>query len=316
MNEPSETAHELVARLAEDEWPDPGLLRAILEQGERAFEPLLAVVEAYPNGDEDGAIYLAASLLALIGTTQRAIPALAALLRRGEDDLAEWLCEQPSPLWALGPEAIPPLLDVVRDESLGWYPRALTASTAIRLAGDDPVHRAAVAETLRVLLAEHVARAPAHPASGTSNDEAAGDNKTDDKTDEMTGSLVCDLAELADPEAPPLINAALAAGLVDPLLTDAQDVDGLYQRGGETDPPVVAANVPGEWLDWYAERRETQLREERERARRAALSPLRTEARPMPVRVAPKPGRNDPCWCGSGKKYKKCHLIPDQQERR
>jgi preprotein translocase subunit SecA len=20
-------------------------------------------------------------------------------------------------------------------------------------------------------------------------------------------------------------------------------------------------------------------------------------------------GRNDPCWCGSGKKYKKCHLL-------
>ena len=20
-----------------------------------------------------------------------------------------------------------------------------------------------------------------------------------------------------------------------------------------------------------------------------------------------KPGRNDPCWCGSGKKFKKCH---------
>ena len=25
-----------------------------------------------------------------------------------------------------------------------------------------------------------------------------------------------------------------------------------------------------------------------------------------PVRVGPKPGRNDPCPCGSGKKYKKC----------
>lgn len=24
-------------------------------------------------------------------------------------------------------------------------------------------------------------------------------------------------------------------------------------------------------------------------------------------RAAPKPGRNDPCPCGSGKKYKKCH---------
>jgi hypothetical protein len=26
-----------------------------------------------------------------------------------------------------------------------------------------------------------------------------------------------------------------------------------------------------------------------------------------------KPGRNDPCWCGSGKKYKKCHLDADNQ---
>jgi SEC-C motif domain protein len=26
-----------------------------------------------------------------------------------------------------------------------------------------------------------------------------------------------------------------------------------------------------------------------------------------PVRRDPKPGRNDPCTCGSGKKYKKCH---------
>jgi preprotein translocase subunit SecA len=26
-----------------------------------------------------------------------------------------------------------------------------------------------------------------------------------------------------------------------------------------------------------------------------------------PARAGPKIGRNDPCWCGSGKKYKKCH---------
>lgn len=33
----------------------------------------------------------------------------------------------------------------------------------------------------------------------------------------------------------------------------------------------------------------------------------------------PKPGRNDPCYCGSGLKYKKCHMRADQaleQERR
>jgi preprotein translocase subunit SecA len=28
---------------------------------------------------------------------------------------------------------------------------------------------------------------------------------------------------------------------------------------------------------------------------------------PQTVRVGPKVGRNDPCPCGSGKKYKNCH---------
>jgi preprotein translocase subunit SecA len=31
------------------------------------------------------------------------------------------------------------------------------------------------------------------------------------------------------------------------------------------------------------------------------------EAKPRPVVVEKKPGRNEPCWCGNGKKYKKCH---------
>lgn len=36
--------------------------------------------------------------------------------------------------------------------------------------------------------------------------------------------------------------------------------------------------------------------------------------KPAPVKLE-KPadiGRNDPCYCGSGKKYKKCHLIQDE----
>jgi hypothetical protein len=32
---------------------------------------------------------------------------------------------------------------------------------------------------------------------------------------------------------------------------------------------------------------------------------------PPPGRAV-KLGRNDPCWCGSGKKYKRCHLAADQ----
>ena len=33
-----------------------------------------------------------------------------------------------------------------------------------------------------------------------------------------------------------------------------------------------------------------------------------------PVRKDKKPGPNDPCYCGSGKKYKKCHMQADQAE--
>jgi preprotein translocase subunit SecA len=33
---------------------------------------------------------------------------------------------------------------------------------------------------------------------------------------------------------------------------------------------------------------------------------------PQPVRSAKTLGRNDPCWCGSGKKYKNCHMRSDE----
>ena len=32
-----------------------------------------------------------------------------------------------------------------------------------------------------------------------------------------------------------------------------------------------------------------------------------------PVVLGKRLGRNDPCWCGSGKKYKKCHLTEDEK---
>jgi preprotein translocase subunit SecA len=32
----------------------------------------------------------------------------------------------------------------------------------------------------------------------------------------------------------------------------------------------------------------------------------------QPARAMPRVGRNDPCPCGSGKKYKKCHMPADE----
>ena len=41
--------------------------------------------------------------------------------------------------------------------------------------------------------------------------------------------------------------------------------------------------------------------------RAAASAPQGEKQRPMPMQAGPRIGRNDPCPCGSGKKYKNCH---------
>src|SRR5690606_11828145 len=55
-------------------------------------------------------------------------------------------------------------------------------------------------------------------------------------------------------------------------------------------------------------------------ASRAARRAARSRGRAVPAAVAkpvtvkrekPKVGRNEPCWCGSGKKYKNCHYRED-----
>ena len=54
------------------------------------------------------------------------------------------------------------------------------------------------------------------------------------------------------------------------------------------------------------------------RARRGVTTGAAARAAARPVttvrREEGKVGRNDPCWCGSGKKYKKCHMGKDLEE--
>jgi preprotein translocase subunit SecA len=41
-----------------------------------------------------------------------------------------------------------------------------------------------------------------------------------------------------------------------------------------------------------------------------------SQGKPEPIRKQKKIGRNDPCWCGSGKKYKYCHMDEDERKSR
>ena len=66
------------------------------------------------------------------------------------------------------------------------------------------------------------------------------------------------------------------------------------------------------WEAELTERDEELKRREQEvavRERRVAVAEKASRSQP-PGKTPPKRGRNEPCWCGSGKKYKKCHGAP------
>ncbi|MGC2753313.1 MAG: SEC-C metal-binding domain-containing protein, partial [Candidatus Acidiferrum sp.] len=62
--------------------------------------------------------------------------------------------------------------------------------------------------------------------------------------------------------------------------------------------------APQRLPDFAREMERKQQRQQKELKYQAG--PAQAEA-PKPVRTGAKVGRNDPCPCGSGKKYKKCH---------
>ncbi len=97
-------------------------------------------------------------------------------------------------------------------------------------------------------------------------------------------------------------------------------VEGGPQQGGDhppTPPPAAprplaaaasaaarAAEAPAQLPSFARAMERKQERQEKELQYQTGVA--QAEA-PKPVRAGAKVGRNDPCPCGSGKKYKKCH---------
>ena len=77
-------------------------------------------------------------------------------------------------------------------------------------------------------------------------------------------------------------------------------------------PQAPAAPAPQKMVENTAEIKAATETVEGVAKPTAAAPQVRPAPRPAPrpasqVNEGPKLGRNDPCWCGSGKKYKKCH---------
>ena len=88
---------------------------------------------------------------------------------------------------------------------------------------------------------------------------------------------------------------------------EASDADAGQQPQHRPDVTQAAPDMPRRSYN-YRETKATLPGGEAQQAQQAAASAHQGERqRPMPIKAGPKVGRNDPCPCGSGKKYKNCH---------
>jgi hypothetical protein len=239
-----DTARTLVGKLvAAGEWPEPGLLQAILDQGDAAVEPLLEVVRGHAHGPPGEApLSLAVCLLGSLGAAA-AVPDLVELLPRYDN---ETLQDVSRTLGLLGTPAVEPALAALRQPGLTPSQRAAASDAAVLAAGNDPELRARVAATIRELLADHVARAA----------ELGSEDR------KMVTVFVSSLTNLADPQARALIDQAFRAGLVDTQVLRPKDVDDFYREG----PEEVPRPDPRAWLEEYQDLYEEEMEARKEQA--------------------------------------------------
>jgi hypothetical protein len=254
-----------------------------------------------------------------------------ARLRETGEKLTPKLREE---LLSLGRSAVEPLIELLEDD-LGDWPSIhavdlladLKATEAI-----EPMLDALPELTFDdILYSRIVTRLPdlgpavVEPALAVLSDEQEQGEDTDEETvsgicevlaklgvkDERVFEALCwafkrgepwtasAFAIYGDKRAVPILEAAIAT--FEPDFgrawggVELMDLVEPYENLGGVLPPDVRARVDGWFARWEAMRR---------RSREVT-----------PAAVSRKVGRNDPCDCGSGKKYKKCCLDTDEAAR-
>ena len=128
--------------------------------------------------------------------------------------------------------------------------------------------------------------------------------------DEFFNALVCTLADLGATQCWPAIERWHHDGLIDPYVDDIDNLretlfaDRASRLAGMHKPCYVRDTVAE--MSWWACFTEVDSEDDLDTLDGGNVNRY-GETRALPfVREQPKIGRNDPCPCGSGKKYKKC----------
>lgn len=322
-------AHPVFEQLyARDYFIDDAVLREILALGPEAAVPELlklldATLQDFEVGELDHvdwldryyfyhALYLLHDLHA-----PEAFDVYRRMLRLDADSTDFWfgdgLFEEVPELLAHAAETrLPELLALLEDPQLLLQHRLVVGNALAVLARTQPGLRPAIAAFLGQYLRHAAAQAARIDELFLADDDQYGYDAGG-----YLGGLLTDIQEAGLRELEPEMRELHRLGLVDETFSGgAADIDFERKRPLRPGPDIFARyqELRDDPDNYSPHHPDAAAIAQRRAAEEARLAQRRAEyytspQPPQPRQVAPKVGRNDPCPCGSGKKYKKCHGV-------
>lgn len=272
MKEPVES---LVQRLAvRGPETDMETVRSIVARKEETLPHLVRVATEEKYWDTESRLFsvwapiCAMHVLSKIGGNEAA-SAVYSAMRIHYDDTGDWITEDmPYVLAAFGPGGFDTLASMVADSSLDEYVRDGAARALVIISGIYPEIKSRSVEVLKKAIT--------------------------DEGDESARSILADtLAEFKDSDTLPFLEDLFKKELIDTAYIDYETVLDIY--AGKFDR--LQRHIPRDPLDIFNPGPGNFYRKNNPSPKSKGRNSGKT-----------KVGRNDPCPCGSGRKFKKCCL--------
>ena len=316
-------AHPVFEQLyARDYFIDDAVLREVLALGpEKAVPELLKIInhtlDNFRYDDpKDGtwfenyhfmhALYLLHDLHA-----PEALDVYRRILHLDPDSTEFWFSdglyeEVPEMLARAAHTRLPELLAMLEDDKMLLQHRLVASGAISRLAREQPELRPAISAFLQHYLRHIIAHADQAAQLLPPDSDSIGYSVED-----YLGMLLTDVQEAGLRELEPEMRELHRLDLVDESIAggpDDIDFDDKYPLLPSPDIFVRYQQFraePENYSPYHPDAAAIARRRAEQEARYAQIR--RNSLPPRPRVVPPKIGRNDPCPCGSGQKYKKCH---------
>ena len=323
MTRPTFTHPVFEQLFACDYFIDDAVLREILALGPETAVPELLKITDYtldnfsyddPAGPDWSASYYFMHALYLLHDLHapEALDVYRRILRLDSAATEFWFSdalfeEVPELLAHAGQTRLPELLAMLEDQEMLLHHRLVASAAISRLAREQPELRPAISAFL-----QHYLRHIIEHADQAAQLFPADTDFLSHALEDYLGLLLTDVQEAGLRELEPELRALHRLGLVDETIGGGED----DLDFDDAHPLLPSPNIfvryqqlranPDDYSPFNPDAAAIAARRVEKEARFARLR-REALAREQPQQVQPKLGRNDPCPCGSGQKYKKCH---------